>query len=476
MSVTIANVVHGGIVARVNPSAIGLSPNKTKALVHVALPLERHDLRAWFSDRFENLRVLDISDNQLENVPVEIKSLKNLRNLQLHTNRLTMIPEGLFACFTVLTTLNLSHNQISDIPKDIQTHTNLQILDVSHNQLQRVFHLDQMKKLTHLLLNNNNISWFQLRNLHIDDRSILELQELYLNSNKLNNVPDQFINDLNHIQVLDLSDNDLITVPLRINKINKTLVKLMLNKNKIQALPWQLGELWNLTDLDISDNNIHEMPASFWTYDNLRCLNLSNNAFVSFAENFLENSYRLEHVNVMDCAKKRSRDVLKEHTAIYGTFLEQLKSTDTLEESESYLMENFQLRDSSDSSSRIYFALPDSRRPENKKAESLGTWMHVLKYRHESKLSAQMLNILKIFDIDKTHIADMKDLNTKYRARIMLVHPDRCPNTAPRMEWSTAFPTEKYPTNKAECTEISQKINGYKDVLQERLETYLRFN
>ncbi|MCF8374460.1 MAG: leucine-rich repeat domain-containing protein [Bacteroidales bacterium] len=63
----------------------------------------------------------------LKDIPVEVFQLKNLQDLDLSSNRISLLPDELFK-LTNLQKLDVSFNQISEIPAGIKQLTNLRVL------------------------------------------------------------------------------------------------------------------------------------------------------------------------------------------------------------------------------------------------------------------------------------------------------------------------------------------------------------
>ena len=82
----------------------------------------------------KNLTTLNLSWNQLTQLPPEITELKNLISLDLSGNQLTQLPPEITELKN-LTTLNLSWNQLTQLPPEITELKNLISLDLSKNPL-----------------------------------------------------------------------------------------------------------------------------------------------------------------------------------------------------------------------------------------------------------------------------------------------------------------------------------------------------
>ncbi|KAH9309271.1 hypothetical protein KI387_037182, partial [Taxus chinensis] len=103
-------------------------------------------------------RVLDIGNNCLQEVPVEIGSLRNLQKLRLTANDLSddrLKWQGLVS-LKCLTVLALHCNRLSQLPPEIGMLTSLKQLNLAHNNLANVpEEIGQLGQLEILKLNNN---------------------------------------------------------------------------------------------------------------------------------------------------------------------------------------------------------------------------------------------------------------------------------------------------------------------------------
>lgn len=100
-----------------------------------------------YLDNLTNLTYLDLSYNQLENIPESIGNLKVLKILILAHNNLRELQDSLSHA-TSLTYLNLGHNQLETIPKSIENLTNVEELNLSNNLLRSI--PNSIVALTHL--------------------------------------------------------------------------------------------------------------------------------------------------------------------------------------------------------------------------------------------------------------------------------------------------------------------------------------
>ncbi|XP_048344401.1 leucine-rich repeat-containing protein 59 [Sphaerodactylus townsendi] len=104
----------------------------------------------------------------------------------------------------------------------------------------------------------------------------LEGNELDLSLCDLNEVPVKELAGLPKATVLDLSCNNLTSLPSDFCSLTH-LVKLDLSKNQLQQLPSDFGRLINLQHLDLLNNRLVTLPISFAQLKNLKWLDLKDN-------------------------------------------------------------------------------------------------------------------------------------------------------------------------------------------------------
>uniref|UniRef100_A0A8C8VE03 Leucine-rich repeat-containing protein 59 n=1 Tax=Pelusios castaneus TaxID=367368 RepID=A0A8C8VE03_9SAUR len=107
-------------------------------------------------------------------------------------------------------------------------------------------------------------------------KDILDGNELDLSLSDLNEVPVKELAALPKATKLDLSCNNLISLPSDFCSLTH-LVKLDLSKNQLQQLPSDFGRLVNLQHLDLLNNRLVVLPVSFAQLKNLKWLDLKDN-------------------------------------------------------------------------------------------------------------------------------------------------------------------------------------------------------
>jgi internalin A len=223
---------------------------------------------------------LDLSGNDLEELPSKIGRLQSLESLILGKwddedfeekgNRLTAIPQEIFQ-LTNLKELHIPYNQITAIPDVIAQLSNLTTLDLSSNQITAIPDaIAQLSNLTMLSLAGNQI-------MAIPDAisNLANLTMLRLDGNKITSISDAFTR-LANLTMLSLTGNQIMAIPDAIlNLANLTMLNLSVNQ--IKAIPDTIGNLDNLSQLFLNGNQITEIPKAIATLDNLTMLDITCN-------------------------------------------------------------------------------------------------------------------------------------------------------------------------------------------------------
>jgi hypothetical protein len=105
-----------------------------------------------------------------------------------------------------------------------------------------------------------------------------------LRENQLQSLPDS-IGNLENLTELDLCDNQLQSLPDSIGNL-ENLTELDLRENQLQSLPDSIGNLNNLTELYLRDNQLQSLPDSIGNLNNLQRINLKNNNLISLPPRF----------------------------------------------------------------------------------------------------------------------------------------------------------------------------------------------
>ncbi|MDJ0800382.1 MAG: COR domain-containing protein [Calothrix sp. MO_167.B12] len=113
-----------------------------------------------------------------------------------------------------------------------------------------------------------------------------KLQELNLRYTGLYKIPYRFFErvfELKWLKVLDLSDNELTSIPKDITRL-QNLTTLNLTNNRLTSIPKAITRLQNLTTLDLRNNQLTSVPEAISRLQNLTTLDLRNNQLTSVPE------------------------------------------------------------------------------------------------------------------------------------------------------------------------------------------------
>lgn len=171
---------------------------------------------------------LDLSFSKLKSVPFEITSYTQVTKVDLSNNFLTTFPEPLYEMYA-LQDIILDFNEITGFDMRISNLKQLRFLSITHNQL---FYMnwsvmnEPVPKLTSLHLSHNKLSSLTEYFIFM----FPALVYLFLDHNALYDLP-EYIGKMKHLEVIDVSYNNLSSLPNSLLKLN--LKQLIIDGNKI---------------------------------------------------------------------------------------------------------------------------------------------------------------------------------------------------------------------------------------------------
>lgn len=264
------------------------------------------------------LHSLFLVNNGIEKISGEpFYYLSRLENLNLSHNRLTDI-EDLFQFQNQpnkLRRLSLAHNIIEDIPGDVFAElSSLVELDLSFNIISDLTEepFFNLTNLEILRLNNNRI-----KDLNGAVNSLQNLKHLYLRGNQIQNIDEESLKIIKHLETFDVSWNELEVIkPVMFSRHwnhfgNHSVCKIILSENHISNVPNATSKEISsrfirnldkrnvdiLTELDLSVNSITNIEYNaFQSLIQLISLNLSKNKLIDF----LVNAHDLAHVKYLN--------------------------------------------------------------------------------------------------------------------------------------------------------------------------------
>lgn len=207
-----------------------------------------------------------------------------LRELDLSGNNLKNIPNGIERLVR-LEVLDLSGNNLEQISNGIESLERLQILNLSNNNLKAIpYEIGDLKNLIELNVSYNLISWLPASLIKLS-----KLRNLYANDNNLWDIA--VISCLVSLTSLDLSDNRIKILPIMLGCL-KLLEELYLHNNPLLEVPDTLGDLVSIQDMVLPILSDTTQRRSHWGMAELRARFKSKVLFVHEAatlspENFL---------------------------------------------------------------------------------------------------------------------------------------------------------------------------------------------
>ncbi|KAF9936188.1 cysteinyl-tRNA synthetase, partial [Modicella reniformis] len=236
------------------------------------------------------------------------------KDVNLQKRCLPTIPIVLYSKAKDIVRLNVSHNQRMDLPLDfVQNCSVLRELHMAFNDLDRI--PSNVRSIVHLQvldLRGNRIKNLEKANLE----EAQELVTLYLQSNRLDSIPDAF-HSFEYLRTLSLSNNRFTKVPMVLFQIS-TLEVLDMSFNELTEIPSEVGRLMKLKELLLFGNRIGPyLPRSMSALTRLWKLDIRQNGILN-----------LDAVNNLPALKELHVDY--NTNVIVNNFFKSLKSVSLL--------------------------------------------------------------------------------------------------------------------------------------------------
>lgn len=173
-------------------------------------------------------------------------NLKNSTYIKITAN-LEIFPKELYTLVDTLEVLDLTDNNLSDLPDDFDRFKKLKRIFLSNNQFNHVPKiLAKLPNLSMIGMRNNKIKIFEENSLPLTTRWLI------LTDNELETLP-YFIGDLKFLQKFMLSGNKLTSLPNSLSKCTN-LELLRIAANNLNTFPKFLLSLPKLSWLAYSSN------------------------------------------------------------------------------------------------------------------------------------------------------------------------------------------------------------------------------
>lgn len=224
------------------------------------LNLAHNQLESWSSALWtsEALQVVNLTANRLPEVPAEISYLYNLTHLHLNANRITVVANEL-GQLAALDTLELSFNDLEAVPADLGYLAALRVLSLGYNRLsgEALPDLSALSALEQLFLAGN-----PLQHVPAWVGSLPALSQLHLHLAELEELPEELCG-LPSLQYLDVSGNKLSGLPAKLPELSG-LQRLIACHNALETegVPDGIDDLRELEEIDLSYNQLKTVPES----------------------------------------------------------------------------------------------------------------------------------------------------------------------------------------------------------------------
>ncbi|KAJ3393129.1 hypothetical protein HDU92_007960 [Lobulomyces angularis] len=213
-----------------------------------------------------NLTELNLQNNNFIKLP-KLSGLSNLQVLEVQNNYIFEIPENAFISLGKLKTVDFSNNFITNLGNAL-AGLKLETLRLSFNEIANItkgslgdFSSLVLFEMTNNLISNLPVGFFN---------NATVLSDLYFQYNKLETLPEGLLNDCVSLERIDFSDNLIKSIPdnfferlprlLLLSLLNNHLEKVPSRNNKLTTLPATFKNLTAITELDLSYNQLTELP------------------------------------------------------------------------------------------------------------------------------------------------------------------------------------------------------------------------
>lgn len=209
---------------------------------------------------YNNIKILNIADLGLTNIPAKVATFTNLETLVLDNNPIPANAYANIAGLTKLKTLSLGGTGLSQIPTQVSQRTQIISLNLANNNFteQNLTGLSNLTNLEWLSLESN-----QCAQVPPQLSTLKKLQSLNLGRNKISGGLGS-LQALTGLQQLFLNNNEISGgFPSALLSISK-LMMLNLNSNKLSGnLPDQLPAITHLSNNRFSKNDLSNYITDF---------------------------------------------------------------------------------------------------------------------------------------------------------------------------------------------------------------------
>ncbi|OCT56542.1 PH domain leucine-rich repeat-containing protein phosphatase 2 [Xenopus laevis] len=223
--------------------------------------------------RFSQLKVLNLSHNNLREFPLQICDITNLTELNMSCNRLTQLPAEL-SHLQSLQTLNLDGNLLTSLPEELGSLEQLTTFGLAFNDLSSIPKVyEKLIALEKLCMAGNRLEALSLQILN----NMPHLKHIDLRMNLITQIASGSLEGINHITQLDVRDNRLTELDL---SCLGNLEQLHCERNQLKELSLCGFSLKSVLASFNSLTSVSVYPAPL----QLTCLEIARNCLASVPE------------------------------------------------------------------------------------------------------------------------------------------------------------------------------------------------
>lgn len=216
-----------------------------------------------------------IKDNKTQYIfnESDIKNTDDNIDCNINKSYLNVFPDWIWKYHKIVV-LNVSYNNIKNIPKEVNKLINLEIIHLQYNKIETLpIEIFDLCKLTYINLNNNKLS-----KIPSEISKLKLLKTLIISRNPINELCNEFA-DLSNLKTLHFSETSIKKlIPLiKLNKLNDLALpssEIIIDNNDILQMidHCKLYMLWIIINMENRNNNIKILKKD----DNLENLQYNN--------------------------------------------------------------------------------------------------------------------------------------------------------------------------------------------------------
>uniref|UniRef100_A0A0M3HXU9 LRRCT domain-containing protein n=1 Tax=Ascaris lumbricoides TaxID=6252 RepID=A0A0M3HXU9_ASCLU len=273
---------------------------KVLRLVNCGIPAISRSLK------LHSLEVLDLRGNNIDHITISIFSeVPSIKTLNLAHNLLSVLPTGAFTYLRNMETLSLAYNNISELSANLlRGHERLEALHLDGNhisvtQLNDLF--SDVKQLQRLELNYCKIR--PVEKLRLD--KVASLNRLGLAGNQLGLVPTMILGNLSQLSTLDLADNGILEIASHAF-VASNITHLFLARNHLgktrDAFRANCFAGARIVEIDLSYNELENFDSTIFgdSQSSIETLHLNGNRITHFSAKFTHNLTSLHRLHMAD--------------------------------------------------------------------------------------------------------------------------------------------------------------------------------